>query len=335
MNRQFPPEIIQLSVKASLDPYDFFACADSDHKPRYSTLKAHSLLNSIWREVSEPLLVKWVEIQTENLAKQFLEFAEQRGGSVDGVRELYVNSDVLNDPSTLPKLLRSTPFLTNLFLVGGSIDIGDLAPLQQPRRMRLEECSLVGSPSSSLLRLPQLQRLHIVDCHVQDSAAHFLTPASLPQLRHFETDDLDILAPLAQQLEIITNNSYNVDYTLLACAGSLLLLPLPLNTDERLDMLSTLRSLPPFLHIDITGYSFDSDMEVVLVDAMEDLLETKKSGLRVILMNDHEINDSIKSLIQRFEERGVRVQLVDKHLEFEGAIIEMERIREEEKRAAE
>ena len=267
MNRQFPPEIIQLIVEASLDPYDVFTSPAQDLKMRYSTLKAHSLLNSIWRGVSEPLLVQWVELRTEILAKRFLKFVEQRGGSVDGARELFVGLEVLMDRSTLPKLLRSTPFLTNLFLAGGLIDIGDLAPLQQLRRLVLDRCLIVGSPSSSLLRLPQLQRLHIVDCHVQDSAAHFLTPASLPQLRHFETDDLDILAPLAQQLEIITNNSYNVDYTLLACAGSLLLLPLPLNTDERLDMLSTLRSLPPFLHIDITGYSFDSDLEVVLVDA--------------------------------------------------------------------
>lgn len=68
---------------------------------------------------------------------------------------------------------------------------------------------------------------------------------------------------------------------------------------------------------------------------MEALLEAKKSGLRVILLNDYEIGDSIDVLIQQFQARGVRVLLVDKDLYFEGAIVEMEKIRAKEKRVEE
>ena len=125
-----------------------------------------------------------------------------------------------------------------------------------------------------------------------------------------------------------------MDDLLLSRAKSLLLLPLSQYSDERLDMLSNLPSLPPFLHINFAAIrDIDVDHEVAL--ALEEVLEAKKPGLRIILLNDYGIDDSVKSLIQRLEQRGIRMQLVDKGLDFDGAIVEMYRIRVKEQRATE
>ena len=247
---------------------------------------------------------------------------------------MFVDSTYFADTWMLAKLLRCVPQVANLRAPGGTVGIKTLAQLQQLRRIRWANFSIFGCRSSAPIHLPQLQRLDTYNCQVEDSARQFLTPAVLPLLRHVDTDDLDIVAPLVRHLEIINCESDNVDYTILARAESLLLLPLPSYADERLDMLSKLPSLPPFLHVNIDQY-FSRDHQEETAAAMEALLGTRKLGLRVILLNDYEVGASIKSLIQRFEERGVRVQLVDEELDFEGAIVEMEKIRAEEKRAAE
>ena len=329
MNRQVPPEIIQLIVEASLDHSDIFGPSFYGPQPRYATLRSCSLLNSAWCGASQAELVKWVLIRTEDSAIRFLELAEQRGGTLDGVKDMFVQSQYFTDASTFAKLLRCAPQLINLRVGCGSVDIVDLAQLQRLRRLELVGCSIVGSPSSSLLHLPQLQRLEINNCRVSDSARHFLTPTFLPQLRHLDVENFDSVAPLIPQLESITSAYVTQNYTLLSTATSLLLLSLPRQPVARRAMLSKLPTLPPFLHL-----KFGRDWREGVV-AMEALLEAKKSGLRVILLNDYEIGDSIDVLIQQFQARGVRVLLVDKDLYFEGAIVEMEKIRAKEKRVEE
>ena len=340
MNRQFPPEIVQLIVKASLDRYDLLDYYHSDPKlrHRYATLKSYSLLNSTWCGASHAELVKWVEIRTDNSAIRFLELVQLSGGTLGGVKDMSVYSADLTDASTLAKLLRCTPQVSSLYVSDASVDIEDLAQLHQLRRLRLGECSIVGSLSSSLLRLPHLRQLSLVACPIDESALHFFTPAFLPQLRRVDTDDLDSLAPLAQQLEIIIDYSHDRHYAILARAKSLLLLAPPFHVNKRLDMFAKLPSLPPFLHAAIPPYdfSYNPDAEQELVEALEYLLETEKSGLRVILLDDYGIDDSIKSVIQQFMERGVRVQMVDDDLYFnDGAVEEMDKIRAEEQRASE
>ena len=290
MNRQFPPEIVQLIVEASLDHYDLFHHYNNDPEPRYATLTSYSLLNSTWCGASQAELVQWVEVCTEESAIRFLELVQQRGGTVGGVRDVFVDSAYSIDPSTVVKLLRCAPQVTNLRLYRTSVDVEDLAQLQQLRRLELDGCSIAGSTSSSLLRLPQLQRLYFYNCQIEHSACHLLTPAFLPRLRHVDTNDPAAVASLVPQLEIIIDGSGDPDYALLARATSLLLLPLPYYAEERLDMLAKLPSLPPFLHAsmpldDVSNY-LDAHQE--LVEALEDLLETKKSGLRVILVNNYE-----------------------------------------------
>ena len=88
MDRQFPPEIVQLVAEASLDPYDplFFTSVES--RQRYSVLKNYCVLNSTWRAVSEPLLFKCVVIQSQESFSSFLGITERSEGTLDGVRDL-------------------------------------------------------------------------------------------------------------------------------------------------------------------------------------------------------------------------------------------------------
>ena len=336
MNRQFPPEIVQLIVEASLDRYDMFRSHPCDIRLRYATLRSYSLLNSTWGGASQAQLVKRVEIRTQDSAEKFMALAQQRGGTLGGVQDMFIDWAYFTE-STIAKLLRCARQVINLRLYRGSVDIFDLAQLQQLRRVELDRCVIDGSPSSSLLRLPHLQRIEITGCRVEDSALHFLTPAFLPQLRRVDVDALVIIAPLIRQLEIVNNSWHDVDYAILAHAESLLLLPLPFFPEKRLDMLAKLPSLPPFLHAAIPPYEVRNilDAHQEFVEALEDLSKTKKSGLRVILVNDYGIDDSIKGMIPRFQERGIRVQLVDEEMVFHGAIEEMETILAGEKRARE
>ena len=337
MNRQFPPEIVQLIVEASLDPYDLFTPSERAIESRYATLKPYSLLNSTWYGVSQPELVRSVALYKAGSVEQFLEMAERRGGTVDGVRDLYIEQIQHGNFSTLPRLFRSTPHLLNLLCCGGTMVVGDLAQLQRLRRLRFVSMNVFGSPASSLLCLPHLEQLSMNQFSVLNSASHFLTPASLPQLRRIDTDRLARTTPLVQQLKIVTIESdtrmrgYG-DYTLLAPAKSLLLLPLPEYSRDRLAIFTNLPSLPPFLHINFyPGTQFSHEVAV----ALEEVLGANKPGLRIILLNNHGIDDRIRSLIQQLKERGIRVQMVDKRLDFDGAIVEMYRIRAKEERAKE
>ena len=92
MNRQFPPEIIQLIVEASLDPYDLLAHYTHQAKLRYAILKLLSLLNSTWCGASQAQLVKWVAIGTNDSAIRFLELVQHRGGTLDGVKDMFVHA---------------------------------------------------------------------------------------------------------------------------------------------------------------------------------------------------------------------------------------------------
>ena len=90
MDRQFPPEIVQLIGVASLEPYDSFSFQHGIRPRRYATLKSYSFLNSTWRGISEQLLYRWVVLESDELALKFLETAEERG-EIEGVRDLSVD----------------------------------------------------------------------------------------------------------------------------------------------------------------------------------------------------------------------------------------------------
>ena len=67
---------------------------------------------------------------------------------------------------------------------------------------------------------------------------------------------------------------------------------------------------------------------------LQQLFESTKKGLRVILLPDYGIDARVKSLIKQLEGRAIRVVREEQNLDFNGAIRAMERILAEEKRAA-
>ena len=68
------------------------------------------------------------------------------------------------------------------------------------------------------------------------------------------------------------------------------------------------------------------------IDALQQLLESTKKGLRVILLRDVR-NNAVDGLIQQLEGRGIRVVREEQKLDFDGAVRAMERVLAEEKRA--
>ena len=204
MDRQFPPEIIQLIVEASLDPYDLFHLNWFELKRRYKILKKYSLLNSTWQGASSPSLHELVVIETEEQAASFLDLLDAKGGIVGGIRDLSITLDVA-DQVDIARILRSATGALNVLLIGGEVSVDDLLHLQQLLRLRLCQLKVVGSRASSSLSLPTLRRLELFEASISPSAAPFLTPSFLPQLRQLELYDVqDSVEALIPQLEAIS-----------------------------------------------------------------------------------------------------------------------------------
>ena len=333
MDRQFPPEIIQLVVEASLDPYDLFHLDWPEMKRRYKILTKYSLLNWTWQSASALSLHELVVIYTEEQVASFLNLLDAKGGIVGGIRDLSIRLDAA-DRSDIARILRSARKAVNVSLDYVMVSIDDLAHLQQVRRLQLYQVKVVGSPASSSLSLPSLRRLELFEASVLPSAAHFLTPSFLPQLRRLELYDVpDSVEPLIPQLEAISFGPTNNHS--LSAATSLQLLLLPHEPIPRLGMLSDLPTLPPFVSIDYTRLTIDGWSEQMR-SMLAELLATTKTGLRVILLTrtGEDEDDELDDLIKQLRNRGVSVVETFEELDFSSSIILMEEILEEEERAA-
>ena len=182
MDRQFPPEIIQLIVKASLARYDPVPYTFFTSNQRYTILKNYSLLNSTWRAFSEPLLYKLVVIESEETALLLLKVADTRGGSLDYVRDFRICGIELDDDAR--RIFSVVPAVVDLFLYDCAINLDDLAHLKQIRRLNMVNVADIGS--SSTLLLPSLRHLSLCECYPSPTAPFIFTRSSLPQLRHLE-----------------------------------------------------------------------------------------------------------------------------------------------------
>ena len=340
MDRQFPPEIVQLIVEASLDPFD-----PSDDlafpRARYLALKSYSLINSIWRGISEPLLCQWVVLWSEASTLNFLEAVEGKGREAERVRGLYVWAGNSRDQSIPSKILKFTPHISHLNLAFGRLDVNDLAPLQQLRRLTTYRTTVGGSPASLTLALPSLEYLSITISFIEEPAAsHFLTPAFLPQLRYLDlsqsrrASSTQFLLRQLEAVEVLPGD----DHFLTSTTNSLLLLRLPSDNADRIRMLSHLTSLPPFLSIDfecLHKSRGDERLRLEIHRVLEHLLTITKAGLRVVLLRDLAVNGELGVVIERLEDRGIRVMREEKELTFLHAIERMEEILEEERWEAE
>lgn len=68
---------------------------------------------------------------------------------------------------------------------------------------------------------------------------------------------------------------------------------------------------------------------------LEDILESKKSGLRVLILRYYGAEVADESLIKKLEDQGVRVVREKEDLHFDEAVSRMNEILAEEKRVAE
>ena len=333
MDRQFPPEIIQLIVEGSLDPYDLFHLDWTELESRYKILKKYSLLNWTWQGASAPSLHKLVVIETEEQVASFLDQLDAKGGIIGGIRDLRISLDGA-DRSDMARILRSARGAVNVSLNYAMVSIDDLAHFQQIRRLQLYQVKVVGSPASSSLSLPSLRRLTSCQSSILPSAAYFLTPSFLPQLRHLELYDVqDSVDPLIRQLEAVSNKSSNNPS--FSGAKSLQLLQFPESNDDQFTVLSELPVLPSFVSINYVLEHWREVPAQEIIDALEQLLESTKDGLRVVMLRDIGIDESVEALIQQLKRRGIRVVREEQILDFDRAIRAMERVLAEEKRAEE
>ena len=335
MDRQFPPEIVQLIVKASLDRHDPTDPSGRHALGRYPILLKYSLINSTWRCASEPSLYEWVIVHSEAYALSFLQTVQSRGGTIEGVKNISILAVCFTgtSSSTVARLLKSVPRVVHVTLMYGEVDCGDLARLRDLRRLSMFAVRINGSAAPPTPCFPALRQMFVGhQSTITQSARLFFTPQTLPQLRHLDIGDLTVtptLVPLFPQLQSI--NVGPEHYRLLPAATSLRLITVPFSSSERSKMFSRLSSLPfpPFIWIDCL-WAFPTTQ---LAETLGDLLASTNKGLRVIILRDRGIDDTIESLIQQLGTRGIRVERQEEDVD--GPIEAMERILAEEQQAEE
>ena len=328
---EFPPEIIILIINASLTPYDPFGQA-LDHTARYRTLRTYCLLNSIWREISQPLLNEWVMITSGKGAVELLAGARAQGGVIKGTKSMCIFADFRWNVGIVAKLLRCAKGVQNLYLYFVQVDIVDLAALQNIRRIALANVNIKCDHFRHTMEL-QIPLLRYLDCDsstdIEYRANFFLTPNFLPSLRHLRLVSIeghwDALPVIGQLSSLSTDTPRRFDFDF---PDALQLLSLPLDASVRRDMISRFVSIPPFLH-----FAFSTPAGIV--EALEEQIASKKEGLRVIFMSHGqaalEVKLKIVALAKELKDRGMRVEKGS--IKFDDAVRRMEGILAKEKRA--
>ena len=309
MNRQSPPEIIQLIVKASLDP------VNTAHRvscfTRYSTLKNYSLLNSTWREVCKPSLYKIVMIWSEGAALDFVRVAAGQGGAIGGVEMM--NIDCYCWSNTRPTaLLGCVLQLRSLTLSNAAFHAEDLTNSHRLQNLTLDYCTVLPpSPST---------HLHIRHLHIDSSTSStsftalraLLTPAVLPNLREVDLNDAHLynLTALIPQLSALQLDSGPI-VRYLPLATSLRLLSLDaVACGQVLRSLTPLTPLPPFLLLRNTH----THNSLRLVHVLDYLIANPTRGLTRIFADCQRVKDpshdgKLNWLIVALGSKGIVVEI--------------------------
>ena len=336
MDRQFPPEIIQLIVNASQLSYEP-APSSYQFQRRFSTLQNYSLLNSTWRAVSEPLLYTWVIVRGPKAAERILDGIEGRKATMKAVRDLHVDLGNL-DPSVVAKILDSTPHVVNIILREGTVSLDLLAQLHRLRRLELQNVQVVRSTPTSL-SLPSLRQLSLRLAPIDPVTRQLLKPAVLPQLRYLQLP-IGRIPPtvdrLLRQIEVV---DLPVEaYDRLSVVNKLQLVRMPYFPSERQEMFASLSTLPPYLSIDYSSAGNSEIEHEEVIDTLDELLAEAKSPeseLHVIFLRHFSKGEQVQYLIKQLRRAGVLVVREERELNFDGAIRAMEDFLAKEKRAEE
>ena len=324
MDRQFPPEIVQLIVKASLDSLRVPNSLQLVDEDRYPILKRYSILNSTWREACKPSLYKIVAISSKAAASNFIRVAGEQGGKIVGVESMSISTDRWTE-GLLAALLKCTPAVRELVLWSTLVPAEDLAHMLQLTDLTLLSSDVISS-SSSLTQLP-IRRL----CTVSGSPTpgHFLTPNVLPNLRELIQMSSHNCTALVPQLYAMELSQYDIQPSLLL-AKSLRLLSL--DYEQQRD-LPSLTNLPPFLLLS------QIENARALVRILKKLVANPKTGLKMIFVSQHDeeedsrYDSKIGRLITQLGSMGV---VVEREIDgFDEAIRRMDSILLAEREAAE
>ena len=342
MDRQFPPEVVLLIVEASLDPYDSFDMLD-DHIPRYSTLCNYSRLNSVWRNISKPLLYESVVLMTDRAERELLFLLEKKGSTEAGmIKSLSIRGfggsvtdavvDILRD-QVESLLLDEAEFA----LVRGGQDL---------RRLLLHEITVRDHPESRWtpnVAYPQLHYLQIATPAYYDAiplpAHHF------PQLRSFYSCyfSQQPFVPTPSILSRLTALHVDDPYeheTLIPDVDQLKLLSISGDYDDDTEIFPLFDKPTRFIHL------YRHELRAGM-DALEYQVNNEQAGLETIfwdysLPDDRDVEDEweeyqCQDLIHRSTDVLVKrgVKIVRGSIEFRKAVERMEVILAKEKRAVE
>ena len=313
MDRQFPPEIIQLIVKASLGPHDTSSDSSDETPTRYSTLKSYSTLNSIWNGISRRFLYKYVTVSGEEDARTFFEACGSNEGTKNLVRSLTVLDNPYSGerPETLRRLLQCAPRVRALVLRNSAVNIRDLAQLQNLRRLYLTAVKLdTRSFTQRKSHFPSLTHFDCFNCTLTSTSTAAIRQ-SFPQLRSFayrEGSSLPFkLRRTAPQLEAVLVRSAVACFALLPHTTSLLLLSLSSNVELH-DALRRLETIPRFLHFDLTDYE-------ATLTSLQELTGERKKGLKYEFLNTEDAEsgwaESIQESMDDLEVLGVQFEVGD------------------------
>ena len=331
MDRQFPPEIVELIVEASLNPVDRHS-QPTDVYDRYSILKRYSLLNSTWREVCKPSLYKVVVIESERAASGFRRVAAGEGGVIRGVEmmDIWCSRWREKRPTTL---LACVPQLRSLTLHFASFHAEDLVNSHRLDKLTLDSCT-VAPPSPST-------HLHIRHLHIDSTLSTsftalraLLTPAVLPNLRELDfrsSYSVDLTAILPRLSALQLDRGPIVRYLTLATSLRLLSLD-AVECSQVLPFLTPLTPLPPFL---LLRYFWEP---LVLVQVREHLVANPTRGLTRIFADCRNVENpttatELDQLVVELGSKGIVVERGE--CSFSEAIRRMDAIVLAEKEAAE
>lgn len=293
--RQFPPEIIQLILDASLDPYDLFGVFLYPTF-RYATLKTYPLINSTWRGVTKPALYEWVVLHTQRAADHFISTARKEGGTIRSVMSMEIARTVDEDirPGVV---LNCVPYLKVLSLATKEVNMQDLAKLHNLIRLSL---SANVRPFPKHLCIPRLKflRLHLAG---NDQPDHLLTSRALPALRELSSLGWEgpVDVTLIQQLYALETQSPYI-LRLIPYATSLRLLSFP----------PILETVPPVKHL-ARFLLLQQIHPISIHGSLRCQLQHPNPGVRSIYINDLVMDSTLKAalagLVRILEARGVNV----------------------------
>ena len=339
MNRQFPPEIIQLIVEASFPSEVITSTANGIYTvqifARYSILNRYSVLNSTWNGVCEAALYSNVVLKSDLLVSTFVQSAGRNGGAVGKmVSTMTIACDGWRNRRAVA-VLKCVPQLRRLTIGYASFHAQDLADMHRLDELTLILCTFAIPPPSTQL---SIHSLFLYSYGPSKAISALLSTTILPKLKQLDVEvwapapiDFSWILPQLSALQIRVGYS-RADIRHLSDDQSLRLLSYE-STQLGIHPPS-LTTLPPFMMVYIRNHH----------ELMQSLSHffTKSAGLKTLFArckhvevvgSDKETETEL--LVTKLRSKGIVVEIRTGTFSFSDAIRRMDAILLAEKAAAE